>query len=206
MSLQIKQIYTISKILYIISERYTDVNYTSDGKRETFIDQFKQKPIDNDIKSFSTAFKNLNDYTELNQLLSKFPALNNEIKETAISVAQNTNSMSEFDSVCSRVTSSTSQFTATLKNIATNAGAVLAINLIIQTVSLAWDSLNVTVEEQEAKVNNLQAAYQNLSSEYEQLSGKQDLTEAERNRLSYLHRFTADRQGIRRRLFRRHCY
>ncbi|MDE5717875.1 MAG: hypothetical protein K2I53_09735, partial [Lachnospiraceae bacterium] len=48
--------------------------------------------------------------------------------------------------------------------------------------------LNVTVEEQEAKVNDLRTAYQNLQSEYEQLSGKQDLTEAEKKRLSYLER------------------
>lgn len=82
----------------------------------------------------------------------------------------------------------TSQFAATLKNIAANAGIVLGINFAIQAGKLAWDALNVTVEEQEAKVNSLQTAYQNLQSEYEQLSGKQDLTEAEKNRLSYLER------------------
>ena len=83
---------------------------------------------------------------------------------------------------------STSQFAATLKNIATNALPILAISAIIQLVQAGWDALNVTVEEQEAKVNSLQAAYQNLQSEYEQLSGKQDLTEAEKRRLSYLER------------------
>ncbi len=82
----------------------------------------------------------------------------------------------------------TSQFAATLKNIAANAGIVLGINFAIQAGKLAWDALNVTVEEQEAKVNSLQTAYQNLQSEYEQLSGKQDPTEAEKNRLSYLER------------------
>ncbi len=96
--------------------------------------------------------------------------------------------MSEFDSVCNRVTSSTTQFATTLKNIAANAGIVLGINFAIQAGKLAWDALNVTVEEQEAKVNSLQTAYQNLQSEYEQLSGKQDPTEAEKNRLSYLER------------------
>ena len=96
--------------------------------------------------------------------------------------------MSDFDSVCNRVTTSTSQFAASLKNIAVNAGSVLLINLAIQAGRLAWDTLNVTVEEQEAKVNSLQATYQNLQSEYEQLSNKQDLTDAEQKRLSYLER------------------
>ena len=81
-----------------------------------------------------------------------------------------------------------SQFATTLTNIAANALPILAISAAIQLVQAGWDALNVTVEEQEAKVSSLQAAYQNLSSEYEQLSGKQDPTDAEKNRLSYLER------------------
>ncbi len=85
-------------------------------------------------------------------------------------------------------TANATQFTASLKNIAVNAGSILLINLAILAGKLAWDAINVTVEEQAAKVNSLQAAYQNLQSEYDQLIGKQDLTDAEQKRLSYLER------------------
>lgn len=107
-------------------------------------------------------------------------------------VDNNKHKISDIDSYMQSASTSTTQFATSLKNIAVNAGAVLAINLAInlaiQAGLLAWDALNVTVEEQEAKVNSLQTAYHNLQSEYAQLAGKQDLTDAEQKRLSYLER------------------
>ena len=103
-------------------------------------------------------------------------------------VDNNKHKISDIDSYMQSASTSTAQFTATLKNIAVNALPILAISAAIQLVQAGWDALNVTVEEQEAKVNSLQTAYQNLQSEYEQLSGKQDPTDAEKDRLSYLER------------------
>ena len=96
--------------------------------------------------------------------------------------------LQQYKDYTANATQSTSQFAASLKNIAASALPILAISIIIQLVQAGWDTLNVTVEEQEAKVNSLQAAYQNLQAEYEQLSSKQDLTDAEQKRLAYLER------------------
>lgn len=52
----------------------------------------------------------------------------------------------------------------------------------------AWDTLNVTVEEQQAKVDELKSSYESLQSEYDTLSQKQDVTDAEKHRLEYLER------------------
>ena len=178
----------------IISEILFVVNYGSDGSKSTILDQLANwkkslSEVTADTRKFVDEFKRIGtENVNLDELIHKFSDVDSAVVETANKVKIGNATITDLDTAMQNAATKGSQFAATLKNIATNAGAVLAINLIIQAVSLAWDALNVTVEEQEAKVNNLQAAYQNLSSEYEQLSGKQDLTEAEKNRLSYLER------------------
>ena len=48
--------------------------------------------------------------------------------------------------------------------------------------------MNLTVEEQTAKVNELKSSYEELKSEYDTLSQKQDITDTEKRRLEYLER------------------
>ena len=126
--------------------------------------------------------------TSAAQLGNRIGFTNEEFFKFAKQADLTGNILQQYKDYTANATQSTSQFAASLANIAVNAGAVLAINLAIQAGLLAWDAINVTVEEQEAKVNSLQTAYQNLQSEYEQLAGKQDLTDAEQKRLSYLER------------------
>ena len=143
------------------------------------------------FKNFANSYKDV-DPSSLNQgWVAYAQSIGNTDKELLkflSDVDNNKRQISDIDTYIQSATQSTSQFATSLKNIAVNAGSILLINLVIQAGMLAWDNLNVTVEEQESKVNSLQAAYQNLQSEYEQLSSKQDLTDAEQKRLSYLER------------------
>ena len=59
--------------------------------------------------------------------------------------------LQQYKDYTANATQSTSHFAASLKNIAVNAGSILLINLAIQAGKLAWDNLNVTVEEQARK-------------------------------------------------------
>jgi predicted RNase H-like nuclease (RuvC/YqgF family) len=143
------------------------------------------------FKNFANSYKDV-DPSSLNQgWVAYAQSIGNTDKELLkflSDVDNNKRQISDIDTYIQSATQSTSQFATSLKNIAVNAGSILLINLAIQAGMLAWDHLNVTVEEQESKVNSLQAAYQNLQSEYEQLSSKQNLTDAEQKRLSYLER------------------
>lgn len=77
---------------------------------------------------------------------------------------------------------------AGLLNAALNAGIMLAASLAIKAVCSYLDELNVTVEEQQKKIDSLTSSISKLKSEYEELSEKQDLTDAENRRLEYLER------------------
>ena len=77
---------------------------------------------------------------------------------------------------------------ATLFNAALNAGIMLLASFVVDGVIKAWDKMNLTVEEQTAKVNELKSSYEGLKFEYDTLSQKQDITDAEKRRLEYLER------------------
>ena len=155
------------------------------------MDKFKHTSII--TKEVSTAIsklenQNLANISNANELGQIIGDTNEEFCKFAKQADLTGDILQQYKDYTANATQSTSQFAASLKNIAASALPILAISIIIQLVQAGWDTLNVTVEEQEAKVNSLQAAYQNLQSEYEQLSSKQDLTDAEQKRLSYLER------------------
>lgn len=155
------------------------------------MDKFKHTSII--TKEVSTAIsklenQNLANISNANELGQIIGYTNEEFFKFAKQADLTGDILQQYKDYTANATQSTSQFAASLKNIAASALPILAISIIIQLVQAGWDTLNVTVEEQEAKVNSLQAAYQNLQSEYEQLSNKQDLTDAEQKRLAYLER------------------
>ncbi len=155
------------------------------------MDKFKHTSII--TKEVSTAIsklenQNLANISNANELGQIIGYTNEEFFKFAKQADLTGDILQQYKDYTANATQSTSQFAASLKKIAASALPILAISIIIQLVQAGWDTLNVTVEEQEAKVNSLQAAYQNLQSEYEQLSSKQDLTDAEQKRLSYLER------------------
>ena len=94
----------------------------------------------------------------------------------------------EFNAACNQASASTSKFAATLKTVGANMLIMAGVSLALKGLAKAWDTLNVTVEEQEAKINDLKTSYEGLKSEYDELSQKQDVTDAEKRRLEYLER------------------
>lgn len=77
---------------------------------------------------------------------------------------------------------------ATLLNAALNAGIMLLASFVVNGIIKGLDAINLTVEEQTEKVENLKLSYKGLQSEYDALSQKQDLTATEKRRLEYLER------------------
>ncbi len=88
----------------------------------------------------------------------------------------------------SNASSANAKFASSLKSIGANMAIMLAVNVAIKAAAKLWDTLNVTVEEQETKISELKTSYDDLKSEYDELSQKQDITDAEKNRLDYLER------------------
>lgn len=178
----------------IISEITFVVNYGSDGNKTTILDQLTNwkkslGEVTADTRKFVEEFKRIgSDNVNIDNLIQTFSSVDKSVVEVAEKIKHGDEKISALDTAMQNAATTSAQFAATLKNVAANALPILAISVAIQLVQAGWDALNVTVEEQEAKVNSLQVAYQNLQSEYEQLSGRQDLTEAEKNRLSYLER------------------
>ena len=178
-------------ILYILLLFYKVVNYDSDNGWTTLLDNFRQtSTITKETEKALLKLKDVDiaSITTVQQLGKQINYTNEDFYNFAKQADLTGDILQQYKDYTANATQSTSQFAASLKNIAASALPILAISIIIQLVQAGWDTLNVTVEEQEAKVNSLQAAYQNLQSEYEQLSSKQDLTDAEQKRLSYLER------------------
>ena len=81
------------------------------------------------------------------------------------------------------------QFSDTLKEIGKSMAIMFAINMGIKAVAWLWDTINVTLEEQQQIVDELSDSISTLKKEEEELLKlqKQDgLTEAEQARLDYL--------------------
>ncbi len=178
----------------IISEIPFVVNYGSDGSKTTILTQLADwkkslGEVTSDTRKFVEEFKRIgSDNANIDELIQKFSSVDKAVAEAAEKIKYGDEKISAIDTAMQNAATKGSQFATTLTNIAANALPIFAISAIIQLLQAGWDAVNVTVEEQEAKVNSLQTAYQNLQSEYEQLSGKQDPTDAEKNRLSYLER------------------
>ena len=129
----------------------------------------------------------------------------NNLEAFNYSVVQNSAQLKEYLATCSKdapgslsgyqqYLQSTGQATEGLRlktlllNTALTMLGGIAVQLIITGIQKAWDTLNVTVEEQEQKINELKSSYEGLKSEYDELSQKQDVTDAEKRRLEYLER------------------
>jgi len=71
---------------------------------------------------------------------------------TAKGVQKGTKTVSDLENSVNQASSSTSKFSATLKTVAANMAIMFTVDLAIKAIAKAWDTLNVTVEEQEEKI------------------------------------------------------
>lgn len=94
----------------------------------------------------------------------------------------------EYNKYLEQASSSTSKFSASLKNVAANMGIMLAITVALKLLGAAWDHFNVTVEESQAKVDDITTKLKELNEEYDKLNSRDSdsLTSSEKERLNYL--------------------
>lgn len=67
-------------------------------------------------------------------------------------------------------------------------GAMLLVMVAIKGAMWIFNKLNVTTEEQQEIVDDLTEKVKGLKDEYNELYGRNDLTEAEKQKLDYLQR------------------
>lgn len=94
----------------------------------------------------------------------------------------------DIDKYMEQASSSTSKFSASLKNVAANMGIMLAITVALKLLGAAWDHFNVTVEESQTKVDDITTKLKELNEEYDKLNSRNSdsLTSSEKERLNYL--------------------
>ena len=80
------------------------------------------------------------------------------------------------------------EFGEALKGAVINMGAMLLVMVAIKGAMWIFDKLNVTTEEQQEIVDDLTEKVKGLKDEYNELYGRNDLTEAEKQKLDYLQR------------------
>ena len=101
-----------------------------------------------------------------------------------------TKDMATFEQYLAKTTGTGARFVSSLKSMAINLGAMLAVMVAIKAVQYVWDEINYTVAENKEKVEALSTSVKDLNSEYQELSkkGNDELTQAEKDRLDYLQR------------------
>lgn len=94
----------------------------------------------------------------------------------------------DIDDYIKKAEESSTAFGAALKNVAANMGIMLAITVVLKLLGTAWDYFNVTVEESQAKVDEVTAKLKELNEEYDKLNSRDSdsLTSSEKERLNYL--------------------
>lgn len=80
------------------------------------------------------------------------------------------------------------KYGSAIKATAASMGVMAAVSVAIWAAMKAWDKVNVTVEEQQEKYDELEESLKSLNDEYNTLSSKDytSLTKSEKERLSYL--------------------
>lgn len=119
---------------------------------------------------------------------SGFKSLDAEFTKLLADVQHGNKGMSDLEKYMESATVTTSSFASSLKSIALNLGANLLITAAIYGAIKAFDHFNVTVEEQQEKVDGLNEKISTLKTEYDELSDKGNLTDQEKTRLEMLQR------------------
>ena len=119
---------------------------------------------------------------------ASFRGLDQNVENAARALNAGTISTDEYQKVVKRATGGNAALAASLKGIAVNMGAMLLVMVAIKGAMWIFDKLNVTTEEQQEIVDDLTEKVKGLKDEYNELYGRNDLTEAEKQKLDYLQR------------------
>ena len=101
---------------------------------------------------------------------------------------QTSGSIEDFNRTVGAAGTASQEFGEAVKSAVINMGAMLLVMVAIKGAMWIFDKLNVTTEEQQEIVDDLTEKVKGLKDEYNELYGRNDLTEAEKQKLDYLQR------------------
>lgn len=108
--------------------------------------------------------------------------------EAAKHMQQTSGSIEDFNKTVGAAGTASQEFGEAVKSAVINMGAMLLVMVAIKGAMWIFDKLNVTTEEQQGIVDDLTEKVKGLKDEYNELYGRNDLTEAEKQKLDYLQR------------------
>lgn len=182
----------------IISVFTNVVNYDDDKGWTNIFDKIKEfsnaiKEPTEGTKSFVkeiTELYNKGDLAgkDLDFLAKSCSNVDKSVVSTAKSIQKGNAEIGALDKSMKNASGSATAFGTTLKNVAANMGIMLAITVALKLLGAAWDHFNVTVEESQAKVDDITTKLKELNEEYDKLNSRDSdsLTSSEKERLNYL--------------------
>lgn len=125
---------------------------------------------------------------DLDFLAKSCSNVDKSVVSTAKSIQKGNAEIGALDKSMKNASDSATAFGTTLKNVAANMGIMLAITVALKLIGAAWDHFNVTVEESQAKVDDITTKLKELNEEYDKLNSRDSdsLTSSEKERLNYL--------------------
>lgn len=182
----------------IISVFTNVVNYDDDKGWTNIFDKIKEfsnaiKEPTEGTKSFVkeiTELYNKGDLAgkDLDFLAKSCSNVDKSVVSTAKSIQKGNAEIGALDKSMKNASGSATAFGTTLKNVAANMGIMLAITVALKLLGAVWDHFNVTVEESQAKVDDITTKLKELNEEYDKLNSRDSdsLTSSEKERLNYL--------------------
>ena len=172
----------------MLSQYYSDVNHDSDNGWTTLLDKIKSPKVSEDVLNF---YKNIElkhvPLSDTSQLLGFAKGMEIADEEFLAFISDTEiadKSLEAYKKQLQGTSEVAAKFSSALKTIGIN----LAITLAITAAVKAFDYLNVTLEEQQEIVDNLENKINGLQTEYNELFNKGNLTGEEKNRLDMLGR------------------
>ena len=191
-------LYFIPVFYNIVSNFTYVVNYDTDNGWTNIFDKIKKfsntvKEPTKATRNFVNEVKDLYDegtleVNNLDTLANKFIGVDKSVVSTAKSIQKGNAEIGALDKSMKNASGSTTAFGTTLKNVAANMGIMLAITVALKLLGAAWDHFDVTVEESQAKVDDITTKLKELNEEYDKLNSRDSdsLTSSEKERLNYL--------------------
>lgn len=191
-------LYFIQVFYNIVSNFTYVVNYDTDKgwtnifkKLKEFSNAVKEptKATQNFVEKVKDLYnKGILKVRNLDNLANKFIGVDRSVVSTAKSIQKGNAEIGALDKSMKNASGSATAFGTTLKNVAANMGIMLAITVALKLLGAAWDHFDVTVEESQAKVDNITTKLKELNEEYDKLNSRDSdsLTSSEKERLNYL--------------------
>lgn len=165
------------------------VNYDNDKGWSSLLSQLKQTPkITTEVSEALSKLSGLNIslYSTADELGNKIGYTNEKFFQFAKQANLSGDVVQQYKNYMNQTSSASAEFSAKLKSIAANIGIMIAINFAVKAIQTAWDAWNETVEESQAKVDNINSKLEDLNTELSALKNLQDKDEYDHLRIQQL--------------------